>query len=74
MASQLFTKDELIAKGFNRKQIAALLKKSETRMNAYLKQHIQNGNYTSPKMQENWDAEARFWDHMKATLTKWDES
>lgn len=74
MASQILTKDQLIAKGFNRKQIVSLLKWSETRMNSYLRQHIRNGNFTLPNIQKHWDAEARTWDHLKATLTKWDES
>lgn len=74
MSSQILTRAELIAKGLTRKDTVRLMKKSETRVNFYLNQHIRNGNYSSPEIQKAWDAECAFWDHMKATLASWDNT
>lgn len=74
MTSQILTRAELIAKGFKRNDVVRLMKKSETRVNFYMNQHIKNGNYSSPNIQQAWDAECARWDHFKATLQSWDNT
>ena len=67
----VFTAQELIAKGFTKKQVSAMLKKCETRVNFYVKQYIANGNKCSVQIQKSWDAECARFDHLKSTLSAW---
>jgi hypothetical protein len=70
---QIFTKVELAAKGFGRKEVARMLRSCETRCNSYLNQFVANGSKCSAKFQAAWDAECARWDHLKATLAQFDE-
>lgn len=66
----LFTKDELAAKGFCRKEVSRMLRSCEARCNSYLNQFVSNGSKCSAKFQAAWDAECARWDHLKATLAQ----
>ena len=68
--NQVFTKDELAAKGFGRKEVARMLRSCETRCNTYLARFIGNGRKCDAKFQAAWDAECARWDHLKATLAQ----
>jgi len=65
---QVFTQNELEAKGIAKRDVEKLLKSTETRIKSYVKQYAKNGNVCSPGFKKSWDAECRRWDHLKSTL------
>ena len=55
--NQVLTTAELQSKGITKQQVRSMLKKSETRVNFYVKQYVRNGNRCSATIQAAWDAE-----------------
>lgn len=66
--NQLFTAEQLAAKGITKRHVQSMLRRCETRVNSYVKQYTQNGHQCSAGFQAAWDAECARWDHLKATL------
>ena len=65
---QVFSPAELLAKGITRRDIQRMLKRSESRVSAYVKTYTRNGRKCSPDFQQKWGAECARWDHLRATL------
>ena len=68
--NQVFTTEQLLAKGITAKQMRVALRQCEARVNAYVQQYLANGMQCSAGMQSGWDAECARHDHLKATLAR----
>lgn len=69
---QLFTKEQLAAKGINKNDVKKMLKKCETRVNFYAKQYVANGNKCSERIEKAWNLECARFDHYKITLAQFE--
>jgi hypothetical protein len=67
---ELFTKEQLVAKGFNKNDVKKMLKKCETKVNFYAKQYVANGNKCSESIEKAWNLECARFDHYKLTLSQ----
>lgn len=67
----LYTKEELQAKGINRNDIVRMIKVSERECNYFFKLCLARS--LSSKEEKQWDNANSRWDHFKATLANWDK-
>ena len=70
---QVMSPEENAKKGIYKRDIEAMLRHCESRVNSYVSQYARNGFKCSSRFQSAWDADCARWDHLKATLRGYDE-